>query len=140
MWNQCGLSMQLFIKNIKAWTVKHREKDSVWLYLALEAVGTGTVAVNFDQAMTKSLTIFTGMAKNQNTDIHVYHQRWTQAYNAMVASGNKEFSELQKIYFLTASLDDAGYLSYKESVHNGDLMGTPLSDTFDKHFNIVCNW
>jgi len=58
IWNQCGLSMQLFIKNIKAWKTKHKEKDSVWLYLALQAIGVGTVSVNSAQAMTKTLTMF----------------------------------------------------------------------------------
>ena len=130
LWNQCGLSMQRFIQNIKAWKVKHQEKDSVWLYLALQSVGVGTVAVNTAQAMSSTLRLFSGMLKSANTDIHVYHLRWTQAYDAAVASGNSELSELQKIYMFTDSLDDANYSAFKDTVHNDDVKGTPLSDTF----------
>ena len=98
------------------------------------------MAVNTAQAMSSTLRLFSGMLKSANTDIHVYHLRWTQAYDAAVASGNSELSELQKIYMFTDSLDDANYSAFKDTVHNDDVKGTPLPDTFEAHFNIVCNW
>jgi hypothetical protein len=61
MWNRCGQSMQHVLKNIKGWKQKHEEKDFIWLYLTLQAVGVATVSAHDGEAASNTLKLFTGI-------------------------------------------------------------------------------
>jgi len=112
----------------------------VWLFLALQAVGTGTVSVRDEEAASNTLKVFAGMQKSAHTGMHVYYERWVQAYESAIACGNKGMSESQKIYMFNGSLDDATCGSFKESMQHDKLKNVALPETLQANFNIACQW
>ena len=139
IWLQCGLSMQNFLRSVRDFSARHSAKDVLWLYKALEAVGTGTVALSETDSEASTLTILTGMSKGNYENIHTYYERWKLAYVASVAAGNQAFKESVKIEFFNKSLDDS-YNAFKGEMHNRKVLKGDLPTTLEENFWQACNF
>ena len=72
MWAQCGLSMQNHIQSIRSFAKRHKSKNPLWLYKALEAAGCGAVALKGTSATASTLIIFIGMVMSHFETIHTH--------------------------------------------------------------------
>ena len=134
MWLQCGIAMQSFLRNMKSFTEKNSKKDTLWLFRALESVGTGTAAIIDCDSQTNTLMNLTGLQMNKFTEIHSHLERWKQTYLAFVTAGNQVLPENVQIEMFIRSLHD-GYNDYKADVHNRKVKKQDLPETLD-----ACVW
>ena len=139
MWSQCGLSMQNHIQSIKSFAKKHKSKNALWLYKALEAAGCGAVALKGTTATASTLVLFVGMSMSQFETIHTYWERWKLANAASIAAGNPKMSVSVLIELFNKSLHD-GYAPFKADIENRKLTKGAMPTSLDDNFWQACNF
>ena len=125
MWLQCGIAMQHHIQSMREYETRSDAIDTVWLYLALQAVGHNTAAISLEDAQTNTIFALAGVRMQMPGNLHTHVERWKQHYNAYVATGNSELSSAIQVDMCCRSLHD-GYAVYRADFQNRKNRGEKL--------------
>jgi hypothetical protein len=139
MWLQCGIAMQHHIQSMRDYEARAEATDTVWLYLALQAVGHNTAAISMEDAQTNTIFALAGVRMQMPGNLHMHVERWKQHYNAYVASGNAELTSSIQVDMCCRSLHD-GYALYRADFQNRKNRGEKLPKTLADLINEASNY